>query len=67
MKLLALELTRYRSLTNSTPDVDDAKELRALIDREEDAIDVRATTKIEDANRLIWIETPRRYACAAAG
>ena len=61
VQLLALELTRCRSLPRPSPDVEDTNDVGALVDGEEHAIDVRAATEIEDANRLIWIETLRHY------
>jgi hypothetical protein len=43
-------------LPRTTPNVHDPHDLGGLIDCEEHAINVRAATEIEDANRLIWIE-----------
>lgn len=42
---LAFELTRRRSLSRSTPDVDDTNDLGAVIDGEEYAINVRAAPR----------------------
>jgi hypothetical protein len=59
--LNAPEISRRCSLPHSTADVDDMNDLGALIDREKHAINVRAATVVEDANRLIRVEAFRCY------
>jgi hypothetical protein len=43
------------------PNVHNAHDLGGLIDREEDAIDVRTVAVVEDANCLAGVEALRRY------
>jgi len=44
-------------LPRAPPDVNDANDLGAVVNRKEHAIDVRAPTVVEHANRMIRIET----------